>query len=85
MAAERRKAQNERNEEMTRTVVASSNVRSVGYDPSAMTLEVEFHDSSVYQYRSVPGSVHAGLLGAASKGSYLASHIKNRYPTMKIR
>lgn len=70
---------------MTRTVVASSNVRSVGYDPSALILEVEFHDGGVYQYRSVPGSVHAGLLGAASKGSYLASHIKNRYPTMKVR
>ncbi len=70
---------------MTRTVVASSNVRSVGYDPSSMTLEVEFHDGGVYQYRSVPGSVHAGLMGAASKGTYLASHIKGRYPFKQVR
>lgn len=70
---------------MTRTVVASSNVRSVGYDPSSMTLEVEFHDGGVYQYRSVPGAIHAAFMGASSKGSYLASHIKNRYPTIKIR
>lgn len=70
---------------MNRTVVASSNLRSVGYDPSSMTLEVEFHDGGVYQYSSVPASVYAGLMGAGSKGSYLASHIKNRYPTRKIR
>jgi hypothetical protein len=50
-----------------------------------MTLEIEFHDGGLYQYRSVPASVHAGLMGAASKGSYLAVHIKNRYPAHKIR
>ena len=70
---------------MNRTVVASSNVRSVGYDPSTMTLEVEFHDGGLYQYRSVPASVHAGLMCAASKGSYLASHIKGRYLATRIR
>lgn len=70
---------------MTRTAVASSNLRSVGYDPDSMTLEIEFHDGGLYQYRSVPASVHAGLMGSASKGSYLAVHIKNRYPAHKIR
>jgi hypothetical protein len=70
---------------MNRISVSSSNVRSVGYDQATSTLEVEFHDGGVYQYRNVPASEYSGLMGASSKGSYLASHIKGRYTPTKIR
>jgi hypothetical protein len=69
---------------MIRTSVSSSNVRSVGYDAEAQVLEVEFVSGGVYQYSGVPASVYSSLMSAASKGSYLASHIKNRYPTRKV-
>ena len=39
---------------MNRTPVNSSNVSSVGYDPTSLTLEVEFHGGAVYQYFDVP-------------------------------
>ncbi len=70
---------------MERTHVSSSNVRSVGYDAQSMTLEVEFHGGGVYRYGGVPSSVYSGLMGSGSKGAYLADHIKDRYPTSKVR
>lgn len=69
---------------MNRKPVQSSNVRSVGYDPASQVLEVEFHDGSVYQYRGVPSTVHAGLMAAPSKGKYLHEHIKDRYRYEKL-
>lgn len=70
---------------MKRTPVSSSNLRSVGYDSSTSTLEVEFNDGSIYQYSGVPSSVYQGLMAASSHGSYLHAHIKDRYPYRKIR
>jgi len=38
---------------MDREVVVSVSVRAVGYDQVTSTLEIEFCDSSVYQYAKV--------------------------------
>lgn len=65
--------------EVNRQAVQSSTIRSVGYDPRAMTLEVEFDSGGIYQFSDVPESVYAGLQGAASKGSYFNDHIKDHY------
>lgn len=61
---------------MNRTAVSSSNLRSVGYDASTKTLEVEFKDGSVYQYRDVAQSIYEGLMAAQSHGSYFDANIK---------
>ena len=42
---------------MYRQPVSSSNLASVGYDASSMTLEVGFNNGSVYQYYNVPANV----------------------------
>jgi hypothetical protein len=39
---------------MERHSVTSSNVKSIGYDASSSTLEVEFNSGGIYQYYSVP-------------------------------
>ena len=70
---------------MDRTSVRSSNIRSVGYDPTLRTLEVEFHSSGLYQYSGVPETIYQGLMRAASKGSYFHDHIKGRYPDRQVR
>ncbi len=70
---------------MDRTRVSSSNVASVGYDSLSSTLEVEFHGGSIYQYFAVPSSVYAAMMSAASKGSYLAQFIKDRYHCRQVR
>jgi len=69
---------------MRRTPVSSTNIRSVGYDSSSQTLEVEFHNGGIYQYYGVPSSVYQGLMNASSHGSYLAQHIKDRYRYRKV-
>ncbi len=63
--------------------VSSSNLVSVGYDPSSQTLRIQFN-SGTYDYYNVPEYVYNGLMSASSKGSYHASHIKNSYRYSKI-
>jgi len=35
---------------MERQYVTSSNLQSLGYDPTSKTLEIEFNDGAIYQY-----------------------------------
>lgn len=69
---------------MNRIPVSSSNVAAVGYDQTTLTLEVEFHSGSVYQYFDVPAPVYQGLMSAGSVGSYLSQNIKNSYRYSKL-
>ncbi|WP_080741311.1 KTSC domain-containing protein [Aeromonas veronii] len=70
---------------MNRTPVRSSNLRSVGYDATSQILEVEFHNSGIYQYSRVPESVYSGLMNASSHGGYFDAHVKKGgYPYKKV-
>lgn len=62
---------------MERLTVKSSNLKSVGYDAKAETLEIEFVGGNIYQYTRVPKYVHASLMNTTSKGSYFAKFIKD--------
>ncbi len=61
---------------MERLTVKSSNLKSVGYDAKAETLEIEFVGGNVYQYMRVPKYIYASLMNATSKSSYFAKSIK---------
>jgi len=65
---------------MDRNNVASSNVKSIGYDPQTTTLEVEFVDGAIYQYYGVPQNMYEQMMTAPSKGQFLNTYIKNHYP-----
>ncbi len=69
---------------MNRITVASSAIRSVGYDATSRTLEIEFHKGAVYQYRPVPEEVHRRLMSAPSKGAFFRDHIQPHYSAHKI-
>ena len=69
---------------MNRTPVNSSNINSIGYDPSSETLEVQFNDGSVYQYFEVAIYDYDGLLNASSKGKYLNQYIKGTYEFERV-
>lgn len=62
-----------------RTQVASSNIASVGYDKDKMTLEVEFHNGTIYQYFEVPEKVYIELLKAPSHGAYYYNEVKDKF------
>ena len=69
---------------MNRESVESSDLNSVGYDPSTKTLEIEFHSGGIYQYFDVPENIHSELMSAPSKGKYFHKFIKNVYRYQKV-
>jgi hypothetical protein len=69
---------------MEHVVVSSSNIQSIAYDPLSLTLEIRFHDGSMYQYYGVPESEHAALMAAPSHGSYFAANIRRIYRYSKM-
>ena len=64
---------------MERQSVSSSNIRSIGYDYSTSTLEVEFIRGRIYQYYNVSASVYSSLMSASSHGQYLVANIVNNF------
>lgn len=63
---------------MNRIPVTSSNVKSVGYDPSNKVLEVEFKNGGIFHYHEITPTQHKELMSASSIGSYLHKNIKSR-------
>lgn len=71
---------------MLRKNVSSSNIKSIGYDKSTSTLEVEFLNGNIYQYSNVPESLYINLMNAGSHGEYLDAYIKKGgYRYTKVR
>lgn len=64
---------------MKRAKVKSSNIASIGYDPDAEVLEVEFKDGAVYQYDDVPKRLHLKLMKTKSPGKVLYAEIKGKF------
>ncbi len=69
---------------MQRQELWSGNLRSVGYDPTAWVLEIEFARGSIYQYYGVPPTVYNRFLEARSYGVYFARHIRNVYRYRRV-
>lgn len=68
---------------MRRQTVSSSNIRSIGYETTTGTLEVEFNSGGIYQYFNVPEAVYSALMHASSKGAYVNDYIKDQYRCQK--
>lgn len=70
---------------MRRERLDSTSLRSVGYDPAARVLEVEFRNGGVYQYLDVQDAEYEDFQDADSKGAYLNTEIKpsHRYRRLK--
>ena len=69
---------------MIRDHVASSNIASIGYDPSSETLEIEFTNGAIYQYFNMPSGLHEQLMAAPSKGQFLNLYVRNAYPYSRV-
>jgi hypothetical protein len=68
---------------MTRTPVKSSNVVSIGHDPTSERLQVEFANG-VYEFKGVSAEQHARLMAADSKGSHFHEFIKGKFSSRKL-
>lgn len=70
---------------MKLTVVESSMVHAIGYDPKTRTLEVVFNSGRTYVYEDVPPKIYKELMAAESKGQYMRAAIIDCYPYAQLR
>ncbi len=76
---------------MDREVVVSVSVRALGYDKDTSTLEVEFCDSSIFQYSDVPEEVYSGFVNSLGLNlektdlQYFGKNIKGQYKQKVVR
>lgn len=69
---------------MKRSPVASSNIRSVGYDKNRQTLEIEFSGGTIFQYFDVPEEAYQDIISSASIGRYFQGNIKSKFSYTKL-
>ena len=73
---------------MQRTAVESSQIKSIGYEPTGDstrgTLEIEFTNGAVYQYADVPAETHKALMEAESIGRYFNKFLKFGYQYKRV-
>lgn len=65
--------------------VNSTNVDRIRYFAGDMTLDVEFHSGSWYEYFEVPPEIAAGMYSANSKGRYVWNWLRDVYPFRRLR
>ncbi len=70
---------------MERKSVNSGTIRSVGYEPSSQTLEIEFTSGSIYQYSRVSPEIHRKLMAAPTIGSFFKNNIEDEFTAKRIR
>ncbi|PPE69353.1 KTSC domain-containing protein [Caldimonas thermodepolymerans] len=69
---------------MHRDRIASSVLRSVGYDPRRRRLEVEFASGRCYQYLDVRPEAYEALRAASSPGRHYNACIRDRYEAVDV-
>jgi hypothetical protein len=69
---------------MTRQLITSKGLKSVGYDAVAHVLEVELQSGPVSRYFDVPPSVYEALISAPSKTRYYNDNVAGKYESRPI-
>jgi hypothetical protein len=62
----------------------SSNVARISYEEKSSTLEVEFHNGSIYQYYDVPEQIWEAFKAADSKGQFIHQNLKGQYRYARV-
>jgi len=70
---------------MERKRINSSKIRSAGYDPKSQTLELEFSDGKLVQYRGVSPEVYRQFAAAPSPVSFFEDKIDESFPSTRPR
>lgn len=69
--------------DITRVIVKSSNIFSIGYDPVNKILQVEFRRGSIYEYYDVPDNIYQNFMSAESKGKFIPQLSKFKFQKCK--
>jgi KTSC domain len=65
--------------------IESSHLKSAALDPINRTLEVKFHDGSVYRYRGVSQEEYNQLLASPSAGQFMHHNIKPLHDCTQVK
>lgn len=60
-----------------RRKVESSNIKSIGYEPSISTLVVKFHTGDLWSYKPITAQGFNAFMLSESKGKFFNQNIKN--------
>ena len=63
--------------------VASSLLKTVGYDEEKEELHVQFHKGGTYVYRGVTRRIYDAMMDDNSAGGYFIQNIKSRFECVK--
>lgn len=69
---------------MKRLPVESSDLVSIGYDPEARLLEIEFKENRIYQYQDVEPDVYERFMRADSYGEFFFASINKHYRYKRV-
>ena len=69
---------------MQRINVVSTDIRSVGYDFTTATLEIEFLSGGIYQYFNVPEATYKRLVSYPHPGKYFHRFVQPFYRCTRI-
>ena len=76
----------DKNLDIVREAITSSNLESLGYDEKNETLEVEFLNAGeIYRYHNISKHVFNAMLGASTPGQYFYHFIRLAYPYYRIQ
>ncbi len=64
---------------MQRSPVNFSKIKSVGYDVSVSSMEVEFTVGGIFLYKRVPMEIYKNLLFAQNKDKYFDETIEGKF------
>ncbi|PYK56289.1 MAG: KTSC domain-containing protein [Verrucomicrobia bacterium] len=69
---------------MTRQLIISTGLKSVGYDAVAHVIEVELLSGRIQRYFDVPQPVYEALKAALSKTQYFNDNVAGKYESCQI-
>jgi hypothetical protein len=69
---------------MERTRLSSGKLRAAGYDESSRTLEIEFVNGDVFEYKSVSREVYRQLMASPSPSSFFEDKIDEQFTGMRL-
>lgn len=67
-----------------RKPLKSSKLRAAGYDEASRTMEIEFVNGDIYQYKSVSPELYRQLMASPSPNSFFEDKIEEAFSGKRI-
>jgi KTSC domain len=69
---------------MTRKPLSSGKLKSAGYDESSRTMEIEFTNGDVFEYKAVSRELYRQLMASPSPSSFFEDKIDEQFSGKRL-